>query len=41
MAIPLPLLKRQKSTINISREPDGVQAIPLPKACGDQNVAQP
>jgi hypothetical protein len=35
-----PLLKRQKSTINISRESDIVQALPLPKAGGDQNVPQ-
>jgi hypothetical protein len=33
-----PLLKRQKSTINISHESDIVQALPLPKAGGDQNV---
>jgi hypothetical protein len=35
-----PLLKRQKSTINISHESDIVQALPLPKAGGDQNVPQ-
>jgi len=35
-----PLLKRQKSTINISRESDIVQALPLPKAGGHQNVPQ-
>jgi len=35
-----PLLKRQKSTINISRKSDIVQALPLPKAGGDQNVPQ-
>ena len=35
-----PLLKRQKSTINISRESDIVQALPLPKAGGDLNVPQ-
>jgi len=35
-----PLLKRQKSTINISRESDIVQALPLPKVGGDQNVLQ-
>jgi len=38
-----PLLKRQKSTINILREPDIVpaQALPLPKAGGDHSFAQP
>jgi hypothetical protein len=35
-----PLLKRQKSTINISRESDIVQALPLPKAGGDHNMSQ-
>src|SRR5882757_5550138 len=35
-----PLLKRQKSTINISRESYIVQALPLPKAGGDLNVPQ-
>jgi hypothetical protein len=40
-AIPPPLLKRQKSVINISRESDIVQALPLPKAGGDENVPQP
>jgi len=35
-----PLLKLQKSVINISRESDVVQALPLPKASGDQNVPQ-
>jgi len=35
-----PLLKHQKSTINISRESDIVQALPLPNAGGDQNVPQ-
>jgi len=35
------LLKLRKSAINISRESDGVQALPLPKASGDQNVPQP
>jgi len=35
-----PLLKRQKSTINISRESDIVQALPLPKAGGDHNMPQ-
>jgi hypothetical protein len=33
-----PLLKRQNSTINISCESDIVQALPLPKAGGNQNV---
>jgi len=37
-AIAPPLLKHQKSTINISRESDIVHALPLPKAGGDQNV---
>jgi hypothetical protein len=38
-----PLLKCQKSTIQILRESDIVpaQALPLPKAGGDQNVLQP
>jgi hypothetical protein len=35
-----PLLTRQKSTINISRESDIVQALPLPKAGGDHNMPQ-
>jgi len=35
-----PLLKGQKSTINILRKSDIVQALPLPKAGGDQNVSQ-
>jgi len=35
-----PLLKRQKSTINISRESDIVQALPIPKAGGDHNMPQ-
>jgi hypothetical protein len=35
-----PFLKRQKSTINISRESDIVQVLSLPKAGGDQNVPQ-
>jgi len=35
-----PLLKRQKSSINISCESDIVQELPLPKAGGDQNVPQ-
>jgi len=35
-----PLLKRQKSTINISRKSDIVQALPLPKAGGDHNMPQ-
>jgi len=34
-AIAPPLLKHQKSVINISRESDVVQALPLPKAGGD------
>jgi len=38
-----PLLKRQKSTINILRESDIVpaQALPLPKAGGDHGIPQP
>jgi hypothetical protein len=38
-----PLLKRQKSTINILLESDIVptQALPLPNDGGDQNVPQP
>ena len=40
-AIAPPLLKRQKSVINISRESDVVQALLLHKAVGDQNVPQP
>jgi len=35
-----PLLKRQKSTINISRESDIVHALPLLKAGGDHNMPQ-
>jgi len=35
-----PLLKHQKSTINISRESDIVQALPLPKAGGDHDMPQ-
>jgi len=35
-----PLLKRQKSTINISRESDIVQALPIPKGGGDHNMPQ-
>jgi len=35
-----PLLKCQKSTVNISRESDIVQALPLPKAGGDHNMPQ-
>jgi len=42
-ALAPPLLKRQKSAINILRESDVIpaQALPLPKAGGDQNVPQP
>ena len=42
-AIAPPLLKRQESTINIICKLDVVpaQALPLPKAGGDQNVAHP
>jgi hypothetical protein len=40
-AIVPPLLKCQKSVINISRESDVVQVLPLPKAGEDQNVPQP
>ena len=40
-AIAPQLLKCQKSVINISRESDVVQALPLPKAGGDQRVPQP
>jgi len=42
-AIAPPLLKRQKSAINILHESDVIpaQALPLPKAGGDQNVPQP
>jgi len=40
-AIAPPLLKCQKSVINISPESDVVQALPLPKAGGDHNVPQP
>jgi len=39
-AIAPSLLRRQKSAINISCESDIVQALPLPKAGGDQNVPQ-
>jgi len=39
-AIAPPLLKRQKSAINISCESDVVQALVLSKAGGDQNVPQ-
>jgi len=39
-AIAPPLRKRQKSAINISHKSDIVQALPLPKAGGDQNVPQ-
>ena len=39
-AIAPSLPKRQKSAINISRESDIVQALPLPKTGGDQNVLQ-
>jgi hypothetical protein len=35
-----PLLICQKSAINISRESDIVQVLPLAKAGGDQNVSQ-
>jgi hypothetical protein len=35
-----PLLKHQKSTINISHKSDIVQALPLPKAGGDHNMPQ-
>jgi len=35
-----PLLKCPKSAINISRESDVVQALPLPKAGGETNVPQ-
>jgi hypothetical protein len=35
-----PLLKRQKSTINISCKSDIVQALPLPTAGGDHNMSQ-
>jgi hypothetical protein len=41
MAIASPLLKRQKSAINISRESDVEQELQLPMAGGDQNVPQP
>jgi len=40
-AIAPPLLKRQKTTFNISRESEVVQVLPLPKSSGDQNVPQP
>jgi hypothetical protein len=36
-----PMLKCEKSVINISRESDVVQELPLPKAGGDQNLPQP
>jgi hypothetical protein len=39
-AIAPPLLKCQKSVINISHESDVVQALPLPKASGDDNIPQ-
>jgi hypothetical protein len=35
-----PLLKRQKSTINILRKSDIVQVLPLPKAGGDHIMPQ-
>jgi hypothetical protein len=37
----LPSLKRQKSTINISRKSDIVQVLLIPNAGGDQTVPQP
>ena len=42
-AMAAPLLKRQKSTINVLRQFDTVpaQALPLPKAGGDNSVPQP
>jgi hypothetical protein len=40
-AIALPMLKRQKSEINILCKSDVVQALPLAKAGGDRNVPQP
>jgi len=40
-AIAPPLLKRQKSVINTSRESDVLQALPLLKAGGDHHVPQP
>jgi len=40
-AVAPPLLKHQKSAMNILRESDFVQALPLPKAGGDHNVPQP
>jgi hypothetical protein len=40
-AITPPLVKHQKSAIDISRESDVVQTLPLPKAGGDHNVHQP
>jgi len=40
-AIAPPLLKRQKSVINISRESEVLNVLPLSKAGGDQNVPQP
>ena len=40
-AIAAPLLKCQKSAINISRESDIVQKLVIPKAGGDQNVPPP
>jgi len=41
VAIAPQLLKREKSAINISCKSDVVQALPLDKAGGDQNVPQP
>jgi len=40
-AIALLLLKAQKSAINMSHDPDIVQALPLPETGGDHNVPQP
>jgi len=40
-AIAPPLVKRQKSAINISPESDVVQALPPPKPGGNHNVPQP
>jgi len=40
-AIAPPLLKHQKSAINISPESDIVQALPLSEASGDHNGPQP
>jgi len=39
-AIAPPLLKHQKSTINVSRESDIVQVLHIPKTGGDHNVLQ-